>query len=77
MTLFKGMDKILRIIKYFNREKVKGRTKSMIGNALMIWGFALFFIRVVRNSNSNPKWHFKEDSLTANPVKSFSSAEII
>lgn len=36
VTLFKGMDKILRIIKYFNREKVKGRTKSMIGNALMI-----------------------------------------
>lgn len=36
VTLFKVMDKILRIIKYFNRGKVKGRKKSMIGNALMI-----------------------------------------
>lgn len=31
MTLFKSMDKILRMIKYFSREKVKARTKSIIG----------------------------------------------
>lgn len=36
MTLFKGMDKILRMIKYFNWEKVKVRNKSMIGKILMI-----------------------------------------